>query len=1034
MSTRSYGRIIPLVAGLLLPLGWVGLVDPDWAGDGSVDRAGTQVAHHPAVSVGIDPAHVLPLPREGAGSIHDDQGAAGAPGARGSEGVGSDAAVLAAAPAGAATDRAATEAAGDGERLPITPEDYGRWERLGSGVLSPDGEWLAAPIRRVDENRELRIHRVGSDSVVTVPQGIQPAFSSDGRWAGYLVGHSREDREAAEERGERLQRKAGFLDLESGREVELEGVSALEFSPDGRFAVLRGYPPEGGSGSRPADLVIRRLSDGVETNFGNVSEYAWADDDGALLAMVVDAEGRSGNGVRIYDAEQGTLRVLDSRRARYRGLAWRDESRDLAVLRAVGQEERSDSTHVVLAWRGAGSEDQEAFALDPDEVDAFPEGHRVVEQRSLRWAEDGNALFFGIARWEEDASEGDDVRADASGEEPDVEGHPEGADPDGEEAAAEDEEEDAPELEIWHAADVDPVPQQKIRATRDRERNHLAVWHLAEDRFVRLADGDLHDVTVAAGGALAVGRDDTPYDRDRMFGPAYQDVWLVDVATGERERVLERVEDRYFRGASPDGRYLLFFRDDHWWTYDTREGRTVRITEDVPATFVNLRNDHTVDQKPPHGRAGWTEDDEWVLLYDEYDIWKVDPRGGDWTRLTHGAEEEIQHRIAWVRPDQEPFDLSAPLYVRLYGEWTKRSGYARIVDGGEPEVLVWEDRYVARLRTADDAEVYAFVRESFEESPDYWVGGPDLRDAVRVTETNPFQSEYAWGRSELVDYENDWGDPLQAALFYPADYEPGRRYPMIVYHYERRSQVLHRYSVPSERDAYNPAVWTSRGYFVLQPDIVYRPRNPGRSAMAALVPAVETVLETGMVDPDAVGLIGHSWGGYQTTFAVTRTDRFAAAVAGAPLTNLISMYLSFYWNTGGTDARIFEISQGRMEVPWWEDYEAYRANSPVHHIEDMNTPLLMAFGTEDGAVDFNQGVEFYNAARRAGKPFVLLVYEGENHSLVRRPNQIDYHRRTLEWFDHYLKGEPAPRWIAEGVPWLEQEEKLQRGPAAGRRP
>ena len=213
---------------------------------------------------------------------------------------------------------------------------------------------------------------------------------------------------------------------------------------------------------------------------------------------------------------------------------------------------------------------------------------------------------------------------------------------------------------------------------------------------------------------------------------------------------------------------------------------------------------------------------------------------------------------------------------------------------------------------------------------------------------------------------------------------------------------------------------------VFRPDIVYRDRDPGRSAVAALEPAVEAAIATGMIDPERVGLVGHSWGGYQTAFAVTQTDVFAAGVAGAPLTNLFSMYLSMYWNSGGTDARIFEISQGRMEVPFWEDVEAYRRNSPVFHIEDMNTPLLVAFGTEDGAVDFNQGVEFYNAARRADKDLVLLVYEGENHGLRKKPNQLDYHRRILEWFGHYLQGDDAPDWISTGVPYMEQERAQNR--------
>ena len=252
---------------------------------------------------------------------------------------------------------------------------------------------------------------------------------------------------------------------------------------------------------------------------------------------------------------------------------------------------------------------------------------------------------------------------------------------------------------------------------------------------------------------------------------------------------------------------------------------------------------------------------------------------------------------------------------------------------------------------------------------------------------------------------------------------------MIVYHYELLSQGLHQYQVPDPTRYYNQQIWTHEGYFVFRPDIVYRDRRPGQSNVETLRPAVAAVLETGLVDPERIGLIGHSWGGYQTTFFVTQDNLFASAVAGAPLTNLMSMYLSFYWNSGGTDARIFEISQGRMQVPWWEDWDSYFNNSPVHHIENLATPLLMMFGTEDGAVEFNQGVEFYNAARRAGKHMVMLVYEGENHGLAEEPNQLDYQTRILEWFGHYLKGEPAPDWITKGVPYLQQKD----GPRAKRR-
>jgi len=412
----------------------------------------------------------------------------------------------------------------------------------------------------------------------------------------------------------------------------------------------------------------------------------------------------------------------------------------------------------------------------------------------------------------------------------------------------------------------------------------------------------------------------------------------------------------------------------------------------------------------------------------------VKPDGSGGTRLTAGAADSLRHRRVWLDPDEDRFvDWSRPVYVHLYGERTKQSGYGRLRRNGGVERLVLEDRQVSRLAKAKKAETYLYRAEDFDDSPDYFVGSGRLTDARQMTATNTFQSDYAWGRSGLIDYTSARGERLQAALDYPANYEPGRKYPMIVYFYELTSNQLHTYTVPSERTPYNPTVFTQDGYFVLRPDIRYRERNPGLSAVEALVPAVDRVIELGLVDPARVGIVGHSWGAYQTAFVVTQTDRFAAAVAGAPLTDLISMYLSVYWNSGGTDARIFEISQGRMEVPPWEDLDAYMKNSPLFNIQTLNTPLLVAFGDKDGAVDWHQGIELYNAARRAEKDLVLLVYEGENHSLARKPNQLDYHRRIREWFAHYLKGDPAADWMVNGVKYLERQKQLERERKAGDR-
>jgi dipeptidyl aminopeptidase/acylaminoacyl peptidase len=879
----------------------------------------------------------------------------------------------------------------------LTPADYARWENLGAMELSPDGRWIAWVVTRVDEDEDLRYRRVDDDSVVIVPYGGRPTFSRDGRWLAYSIGVSRQERERAS--GSQQPRwKVGLVDLRRGTTTVLDDMTSFDFSSDSRFIALRGHASPSGGSAQGTDLLLRALDSGTTTNFGNVSAYAWQQN-GPLLAMVIDAEGRAGNGVQLYDPRTGMLRTLLSDTAEFAGLLWRRAADDLAVLQVRNDAGHEEPTHVVHVWRGASSPARMRRAtLDPAVHRAFPAAHRIAGAQELRFSEDGSTLFLGIREW---TPKPEPAAADTSPAQRDRE--PAG-------------------VEVWHPADVDIIPEQRVRHGLDQTRTMLAAWHLDLNSFVQLAR-DLREEITLSDGRMAMLLDGRPYDQERMFGPIYRDVYALDTRTGARTRVAERVEYQY--GPSPSGRFVLYVHGGHYHAYDTQTGERRNLTVAIPTSFLNLENDFTIEDKPPFGTGGWAADGRTVLLYDRYDVWAVRADNGAARRLTDGAAERIRRRRMWLTPDHRVVELSRPVYVSLYGERTKQFGFGRLLPNGRTETLVLQDRSFSRLGKAENADVYFYRAESFSEPPNWYVAGPRLENARRMSDTNPFQRDYAWSRSELIDFRNAGGQELQAALHYPANYEPGKQYPMIVYFYEITSNQIHTYTAPDAASDYNPTVWTQEGYFVLRPDIVYRGRDPGLSAVEALVPAVQRVLDTGMVDPARVGLIGHSWGGYQTAFTVTQSDMFAAAVAGAPLTNLISMYLSIYWNTGSTDARIFEINQGRMEVPFWEDLDAYKRNSPVFHVQTLNTPLLVAFGDKDGAVDFNQGVELYNAARRAGKNVVLLVYEGENHSLARRQNRLDYHRRIREWFAHYLKGEPAAPWITEGVRHGDRQRELE---------
>ncbi|MGZ5497186.1 MAG: alpha/beta hydrolase family protein, partial [Candidatus Aminicenantales bacterium] len=434
--------------------------------------------------------------------------------------------------------------------------------------------------------------------------------------------------------------------------------------------------------------------------------------------------------------------------------------------------------------------------------------------------------------------------------------------------------------------------------------------------------------------------------------------------------------------------------------------------------------------KPPDYPVGSTKDGLHVLLSDGWDIWSVPVSGaGRAVNLTaNGAKDKLRYRRLRIDPEEKAVDLEEAQYFSVYGEWTKKAGIARLEKGKGPAMLLWDDAGFGGLAKARKADVFVYTRDTYKDYPDYYVTGPLLRDSKKLTEANPQQKDFLWTSGQmLLDYKMDpqsgMDKPLQGALFLPANYEKGQRYPTIVYYYEKMSQQLNRYAQPSA-NGFNKSVYTSNGYAVLFPDITYKINDPGMSAVWCVLPAIDAAVAAGVVDRSKIGLQGHSWGGYETAFLITQAD-FAAAVAGAPLTNMISMYSSIYFNSGSANQPIFESSQGRFKGGYWDNLEAYQRNSPVYYAERVKTPLIILHNDKDGAVTWNQGIEYYNTLRRLNKPVIMLQYVGENHGLQKPANQKDYTVRMKEFFDHRLMGKPAPAWYTDGVSYLKLKDYLK---------
>ena len=923
-------------------------------------------------------------------------------------------------------------------KSPVKPADYARWERLDSSNrrISPNGKWLIYGVTRIDKEAVLHLHSLKGKKMRQVESfkyGMRPTFSNDSSWLAVTIGKS-----PAEQKKQSKDAPPGstlhLRQLANGDTTEIKNVSSFRFSDDSRFAVIEVMGKSPGKA-----LIVRNLSDKTDTTFGNVTQHAWSDT-GSHLAMVIDSPGIS-NSLQTFSPETGILRTLESSEREYKSLQWREDVLDLAAMREMEHSEKEDVSHTLIAWKGINKKKPAKHVYDHTKDESFsPE--MFLPAGRISWSEDGKSIYCDLKEWQNqpkalkpkpkpaaEPKKAEEAKKDEKAK-PAPAKKPEPKKEEPKEKTLGETIKEKSNVEIWHSKDKEIMPLQKRLASSKKNPSRKAVWWLGKDSLVQLGNELTESVGMTRAGKWALGFDRTPHEETAMFGPSLQDVYEIDPMTGKREKILEGI--KYVLSGSPDGRYLLFMRDGQLWSRDLESDKDIHLGEDLDVSFSDEEDDTLAVEKRPYGQGFWLKDSSAFLMYDRYDLWLIKPDASSVRRLTDGRKDHIRHRLSqacFLKDSDGLLDPKQSLYIALYGELTKKSGYAKLksIASKEPvEILIWEDKMVSSLTRAENADRYLLTIESGNESPDIFVSGPDLAKRKQISKTNPFQKQFHWGQTELIDFENKNGVKLQGSLRYPANYKKGKKYPMIVYIYEKRSQGLHRYEVPSEKHPYNPAVFSAEGYFVFQPDIVYRPQEPGVSALECVVPAVKEVLKTGMVAEERVGLVGHSWGAYQTAFIVTRSDLFAAGVAGAPLTNMMSMSVSVYWNSGQTNAAIFTQSQGRMDKFFWQDPENYIRNSPIHGLDNLDTPLLMAFGDKDGAVDWGQGVQMYNAARWAGKDnLVMLVYPGENHSLRRDENMVDYHYRVREWFDTHVKGQEAPKWITEGKSFLERQEEKE---------
>ncbi len=931
----------------------------------------------------------------------------------------------------------------------LTHQDYDSWRSLQGAQISRDGKWVAYVMQPQDGDGELIARNVASAQEWRSPRGyrppvpppdgtdpaatqafialgrlLRPSFTADSKFLVFNleptkaeIAKAKKEKKKPEDMPKTM---LGLMDLATGQVAKIERVKNYQVPEDGAgFIAYLKEPVSAASGPPTAppvstasgsdlpksakppkkkdygsELVLRSLADGIERSFADVLDYTFSKDAKSLVFAVSSKKEETNGAFAVTPGTDAAPLALLAGPGKYTKMTWDEKQTQLAFISDKDDAAAAQPKFKVYHWpRGANAASE---VVSPKTAGFRPE-FVVSEKGSLSFSYDGSRLFISATT------------------PPDPEPDPEKAVPDDEKVM----------VDLWHWKDDYVQPMQKVRAIADRDKSYRGVWHVKEQKFTQLADATMESVNPSSNGLYALGTDDRAYRPLVNYDTGYTDYYLVNTLDGSRKLLQKRLQ--FGMSWSPAGKYTLFFDGKDWNSVTIPEGKVTNLTGKLGVKF--WQEDYDSPSVPSsYGIAAWTKDDKQVLLYDRFDIWQVNPDGSGAKMLTGGMGRRDKTEMRYVRldPDERFIDPAQTLLLRAENEETRDSGFYRVKLDSAPEKLIMAAKRFNNPTKAKDADALMLSATRFDEFPDLWITAQDFKAPKKVSNGDAQRAAFTWGRAEMVSFKNTDGVPLKGVLVKPDNFDPNKKYPMMVYIYEQLSDTLHNFQNPGPGTSVNFTYYASNGYLVFMPDIVYTIGYPGQSALKCVLPGVQAVVDKGFVNEAAIGIQGHSWGGYQIAYMVTQTNRFKAAAPGALVANMTSAYGGIRWGSGLPRQFQYERTQSRIGGNLWEATPRFIENSPVFYANRVQTPMMMIHNDNDDAVPWYQGIEYYLALRRLGKEAYLFNYNGEFHGLRKRQNQKDYTRRLQEFFDHFLKGAAAPEWMEKGIRYLEREKEKEK--------
>ena len=746
-----------------------------------------------------------------------------------------------------------------------------------------------------------------------------------------------------------------------------------------------------GAAAEGTDLIVRRLSDGKEKTFKLVSDYAF-DKKATKLVMKTTKASKDTNSIAfvlLYNLTADKTDTIMRSLNEAKNFSFDEEGTQLAFV-----VERDSSTKALQKfyklWYYTTGQDSAKLVAEKNTV-GMQLGFSISENATVKFSRDGKKLFFGTAPI---TPAKDTTLVDF----------------------------ELARLDVWHYNDDYLQPQQLKNLSNEQKRSYLAVMKPGDDKVVQLGADDAENITmVDEGNADWVLAESSKGGRiaAQWEGRTKTNAYAINTADGARRMIKTNSLANF--NASPAGKYAYWYEPDtkNYFTWNATTGIIKNISDKIKEPLYDVEND-VPDYPGQAGFTGWTANDRYILINDVYDIWQADPEGIEQPKnISNGLGKKTKTNFSYVNLDREKRFIHADenILLRSQDKTSKYGGFysKKINEAGDPVLLTDGPYSFANPVKAKAAEQYIVQRSNIGKSEMYT--SANLKNLTQLTDVAAQQKDYNWLTAELIKWKMFDGKMSEGILYKPENFDPKKKYPVIFYFYERDADGLYNYRGPApSASTVNVPYFVSNEYLIFDPNIYYKDGEPGNSAYNSVVSAAKYLSKMPWVDSTRMAIQGQSWGGYQVSYLVTKTNIFRAAWAGAPVANMTSAYGGIRWGSGLNRQFQYEHTQSRIGATLWQRQDLYLKNSPLFTADKITTPLVIMHNDADGSVPWYQGIEFFTALRRLNKKVWLLEYNGEDHNLVERKNRKDLSVRLGQFFDYYLKDAKPAKWIKDGLP------------------